>query len=118
MNTFFTELEILINGNPHILSDEAIEYFYELQNVKSVAAPKEITDKGAKILEYLKTVPNKSMTAKMIGEGMGINARSISGSMRRLVTDGFVDTIGKSPIVYIISEKGKEFDLSKLNFED
>lgn len=115
MNTFFDEIQKLIDSNPNILSDEAIEYFYDLQSTAVAAAPKIITEKGAAILKFLQSVPNKNMTSKMIGDAMGLNARSVSGSMRRLVNDGFVTAIGKNPIVYMISDKGLMFDLSTLD---
>ena len=118
MNTFFDEVQALIDGNPNILSDEAIEYFYDLKSTANKAAPKIMTEKGAELLKFLKTVPNKNMTSKMIGDAMGINSRSVSGSMRRLVSDGFVNAIGKNPVVYVISDKGLDFNLDTLDFTE
>ena len=36
---------------------------------------------------------------------------SISGAMRKLVSDGFVEKAGKDPIIYSLTEKGKEYEI-------
>jgi predicted transcriptional regulator len=40
---------------------------------------------------------------------MGLGSRSVSGAMRKLVSDGFCEKIGQDPVVYTITEKGKKF---------
>ena len=40
-------------------------------------------------------------------KGMFIASKSVSGAMRKLVTDGYVEKIGQNPVVYMITEKGK-----------
>lgn len=42
----------------------------------------------------------------MIGESLGVGSRSVSGSMRKLVTDGYVEKSGSNPTVYKITNKG------------
>ena len=44
--------------------------------------------------------------ARDIAEGMFVASKSVSGAMRKLVTDGYVEKIGKDPVVYTITEKG------------
>lgn len=34
-------------------------------------------------------------------------SRSVSGSMKKLITEGFVEKIGSDPVAYAITEKGK-----------
>jgi Mn-dependent DtxR family transcriptional regulator len=49
--------------------------------------------------------------AKAIAEAMFISSRSVSGAMRKLVTDGFVEKIGEDPIIYCITEKGRNIEI-------
>ena len=49
--------------------------------------------------------------AKDIAEGLGISSRTVSGSLRKLVTDGFVDKVSTNPTIYAISEKGKNYKI-------
>jgi predicted transcriptional regulator len=51
--------------------------------------------------------------SKDIAEQLGLASRSVSGTMRKLVNDGFCDKIGKDPIVYTLTEKGKNFVIEK-----
>ena len=45
--------------------------------------------------------------ARDIAEGMSLSSKAVSGAMRKLVTDGYVEKVGKDPVVYMISENGK-----------
>jgi DNA-binding PadR family transcriptional regulator len=38
-----------------------------------------------------------------------MSSRTISGAMRKLVNDGFVEKIGKDPVIYTLTEKGKNY---------
>ena len=49
--------------------------------------------------------------ARDIANDLGISSRGVSGSLRKLVTDGFCEKIGSSPAVYVITEKGKEYKI-------
>lgn len=69
-----------------------------------------LTDNGKLILGFLQK--NASMTAlksRDIAEGLFISSRTVSGAIRKLVTDGFVEKIGQDPVIYSITEKGKNF---------
>jgi hypothetical protein len=33
--------------------------------------------------------------------------------MRKLVTDGYLEKLGKDPIIYILTEKGKTFNIKE-----
>ena len=70
------------------------------------------TDNGKLIMKYLQeqseSVP---MKAKDIAEGMFISSRTVSGSMRKLVSDGFVEKVGQDPIMYILTEAGKNIKI-------
>lgn len=48
---------------------------------------------------------------------MEISSRKVSGSIRKLVSDGFVEKFGSNPVVYTLTEKGKNFDIEKYRGE-
>jgi Mn-dependent DtxR family transcriptional regulator len=35
----------------------------------------------------------------------------VSGAMRKLVTDGYVEKVGESPVIYMLTEKGKNITI-------
>ena len=51
------------------------------------------------------------LKARDIAEGLFISSRAVSGAMRKLVTDGFVEKIGKDPTIYTITETGKNITI-------
>lgn len=69
----------------------------------------EMTKSGAAALKFLQTKPGELYSAKMIGESLGVGSRSVSGSMRKLVTDGYVEKSGSNPTVYKITNKGIDY---------
>lgn len=91
---------------------EDVQAIYDSLKEQDVVTKPLLTEAGAEILEYLQTHNGKNLKAKDIAEGMGISSRKISGSMRKLVTDGFVDKFGKTPVIYSLTEKGKNFDIT------
>lgn len=49
--------------------------------------------------------------SKEIAENLLISSRAVSGSMRKLVSDGFVEKVSQNPIVYTLTEKGKNIEI-------
>lgn len=95
----------------------AIEFFQELKENKASAPKPEITENGAKILAYMQEnyqKYNNVFKAKEIGEGLFVSSRSVSGSMKKLITEGFVEKIGSDSVAYSITDKGKDKDLSNI----
>lgn len=95
----------------------AIEFFQELKENKTSTSKPEITENGAKILVYMQEnyqKYNNVFKAKEIGEGLFVSSRSISGSMKKLITEGFVEKVGSDPVAYSITDKGKEKNLSNI----
>lgn len=90
------------------VNDEILAYFEKLKAEKEKSA---FTEKGANILKYMQTTADEVdnlFTAKSIGEGMNCAAKTIAGSMRKLVTDGYVNKEkGDASLVYNLTEKGK-----------
>ena len=65
-------------------------------------------------MEFLqKNVDTPMWKARDIAEGLFISSRAVSGAMRKLVTDGFVEKVGQDPVIYSITEKGKNIDIEK-----
>lgn len=84
---------------------------------RTTATKPVLTDTGCEILEHLQSLKDpKNLKAKDIAEGMGISSRKISGSMRKLVADNFVEKFGSNPVMYSLTEKGKNFDI--MNFKE
>lgn len=69
----------------------------------------EFTDNGKLIFKYLQESVSSApqQTSKEIGEKLLISSRRVAGSMRKLITDGYVEKIGQDPVVYTLTEKGK-----------
>ena len=68
-----------------------------------------MTENGKKLLSWMQenvdTMTNL-FTSKEIAEGLFTSGRSVAGSMRKLVTDGYVEKVGKDPVQYSLTEKG------------
>ena len=84
-------------------------YIDALRNTDNIEKPL-FTNNGAKILQYLQSAPTAMYKARDIAENMGITSKGVSGAMRKLVTDGYVEKVGKDPVVYMITEKGKNVE--------
>ena len=75
-----------------------------------------MTENGAKLLRWMqKNVDkmNNLFTSKEAAEALFTSGRSIAGTMRKLVADGYVEKIGKNPIQYSLTEVGKTFNPDK-----
>ena len=106
---FIEEIEAIITHGNYVLSVDALDYLNSLKNKKEKTG---LTDNGKKILEYLKTLPvGTPQTAKEIGEALFLSGRSVSGAMRKIVSDGYVDKEGKDPVRYALNQTGKELNI-------
>ena len=66
------------------------------------------TDNGKLILKFLQDHTETPMwKARDIAEGLFISSRAVSGAMRKLVTDGFVEKVGQDPTIYSLTNSGK-----------
>lgn len=110
---FLNFLNALMSAAPEVvenmMSANIQTYINALSDVENVKT--ELTDNGKLILSYLQQREAVPLKAKDIAEQLEISSRTVSGSMRKLVTDKFVEKIGKDPILYLITEKGKEFKI-------
>ena len=92
---------------------DVIAYWEALKGNSDVEKPL-FTDNGKLIMEYLKTLPSDgvALKARDIAEALFISSRTVSGAMRKLVTDGFVEKIGQDPVMYNLTEKGKNIEIN------
>ena len=102
------------NCKEPVVVPDIVQEFYDtlksegtLQNNKSL-----FTETGLQILEYLQSQTTKNFKAKDIADGMLISSRKVSGAMRKLVTDNYVEKFGKNPVIYSLTETGKNFNIT------
>lgn len=113
-DNFIEEITQLLQDAPeNFLSEDALDYWNGLQMGGSDKP--QFTDNGKIILQYIKDNKeqyNNLFKAKDIGEGLGISSRTASGALRKLVSDGFVEKIESSPVVYAITKAGEEVNIT------
>ena len=84
------------------------EYMQGLEMSNQVAEKPLFTESGAMILQYMQdNLDQPAWKAKDIAEGLFVASRKVSGAMRKLVSDGYVEKLACSPVVYALTEKGK-----------
>ena len=117
---FIEMVEMLINAynvqngvetplNLDLKYTEALAYFETLK-VEKTKEKVAFTDNGKLILQYMiDNIEQHSnlFKARDIADGTFISSRSVSGSMRKLITDGYVEKMGAEPIVYSLTDLGK-----------
>ena len=100
------------NETAKYLNDDAKTYIEALRASSAEEKEKpEMTDNGKLILGYMQTSNITALTSKRVSEGIMISSRGVSGAMRKLVTDGYVEKVGNNPAVYILTEKGKNYKI-------
>lgn len=105
----FDRADIYVENYPDIFGD-AKDYFNGL-NVSGNDERPRFTENGKRVLEYMQEnvdTYNNLFKAKNIGEGMEISSRTVSGALRKLVNDGYVEKVGENPTVYSLTTAGKE----------
>ena len=96
---------------PVPMSDEARLYWEAFCGTTEAEKPM-FTDNGKLILKWMQeNTSDPMLRAKDIAEGLFIGSRAVSGAMRKLVTDGFVEKVGQDPVIYSITEKGKNIKI-------
>ena len=94
------------------LPDEAVAYFEELKNGKASLGG--LTVNGKIILGFLQNnfeQYNNIFTSKNIAEKIGVPSRSVSGAIRKLVSDGYVKKLNSNPVSYELTDLGKDFQI-------
>ena len=94
----------------------AFEFFEEFK-LNKTKSKMTFTENGAKVLNFLQENKNKYnnvFKAKEIAEGLFVSSHSVSGCMRKLIAENFVEKIGKDPVTYAITEEGLKIETSSL----
>lgn len=90
---------------------EDIKNFWsQFLNDKRSPSNSGMTENGSKILKYMQSNEDKYnnlFTSKEIGEGLFMSSRSVSGSMRKIIANGFVEKVGKDPVTYSLTDEGR-----------
>ena len=108
---FIKYVEDLIDGNHYEMS-ENVRLYWEAFKGKVEEDKPLFTDNGKLILQYLQDNQSTPMwKAKDIAEGMFVSSRTVSGAMRKLVSDGYVEKVGQDPVIYTLTEKGKTVEI-------
>ena len=109
---FLNFLNALIAAAPEVaeqLMTENIKANITAMSDSAVNKP-EITDNGKIILKFLQEHQDSSLwKARDIAESLFISSRTVSGAMRKLVSDNFCEKVGENPTIYTLTEKGKNF---------
>lgn len=114
---FIDFIEALMRAAPEVVeekgTDEIMACIEALKgNIEQKTA---LTEKGAKVLKFLRASEATLLKARDIADAVGLNSRTVSGTLRKLVNDGYVDKIGSQPVLYSITEQGKNFDIEGEN---
>jgi DNA-binding MarR family transcriptional regulator len=104
-NEFFSKV-VITEIDPDIVS-----YWEAFKSVEEKEKPK-FTENGKLILQYMRdNSETTSWKAKDIGEGLFLSSRTVSGGLRKLVTDKFVEKVEGSPTIYTLTDLGKTIDI-------
>ena len=93
-------------------NEDALAYWEALCGGNTEDKPT-FTDNGKLIMKYLQELPADApmMKAKEIAEGMFVSSRAVSGAMRKLVTDGFIEKVGQDPVMYALTDAGRNIKI-------
>lgn len=90
---------------------DVVTYWEAFKSTTEVEKPM-FTDNGKLILQYLQNNPEPSLVkSKDIADGLFISSRTVSGAIRKLVSDGFVEKVSQDPVIYTITDKGRNIKI-------
>lgn len=101
----------LMDGNVVDMNEQAAKYWANLQVERPEKEKPMFTDNGKIIIEHMKQNIGVTYTSKEIADALLVSSRTVSGAMRKLITDGFVEKAGEDPVVYKLTEKGIEVEV-------
>lgn len=105
-DAFFSKVNI------NELDPDIVSYWNALKGTNDEDRPM-FTDNGKIIMVYLQSLPidTPMMKAKEIAEGLFISSRAVSGAIRKLVSDGFVEKVGQDPVMYALTDAGRNIKI-------
>jgi DNA-binding MarR family transcriptional regulator len=110
---FINFIEMVLNENKIDELPENVRLYWDAFRGADENGEKPLfTDNGKLIMKFLQEHTDTPMwKARDIAEGLFISSRAVSGAMRKLVTDGFVEKVGQDPVIYSITENGKNINI-------
>lgn len=113
---FITEVEGLLNSLNYDWQYEGAKIYWETLKANKESEKPLFTENGKLILKFLQDNTETNLwKSRDIAEGMFISSRTVSGSLRKLVTDGYVEKMGDNPTIYSLTEKGKNININEEN---
>ena len=110
---FIKYVEALMKGQEESLEmNEDARLYWEAFCGTTEAEKPMFTDNGKLILKWMQeNTSDPMLRAKDIAEGLFISSRAVSGAMRKLVTDGFVEKVGQDPVMYALTDAGRKIKI-------
>ena len=110
---FIDYVESLMRGQEEPLEmSENVKIYWEAFKGKEEVEKPLFTDNGKLILQYMKDHLDIPLwKSRDIAEGLIISSRAISSAIRKLVSDGYVEKVGQEPVIYTLTEKGKNIEI-------
>lgn len=88
------------------------DYWTALTSSNNTKDNPEITEKGIEALKTIQTSNLNIFKSRDIADLMGAAPRSVSGTLRKLCSDGFLERLSDdTPAIYSLSEKGKTYNI-------
>lgn len=117
---FITVVEKFFNKDYDSLTKEEIEQARSYFEKKKKEQEPTFTENGLKILSYLqKNSEYNKFTAKDLAERLKFpNSRVASGSLKKLISDGYLEKVGEKPTVYKVKDLVYELILPSLEVEE
>lgn len=110
-NEFIDYVESILNENE--ISEDGLKFWNYFKDNKDIEKPL-FTENGLKIFIFLReNLDTELWKAKDIAEQMSISSRGVSGAIRKLVSDGFVEKISTNPAVYTLTDLGKNYNIEE-----
>lgn len=114
VETLFRKNDMITFCGSEEYYNDVITYFTALKGSADKEKPA-FTETGKEVLKYMqdnREINNNLFNAKGIAAGLDKASRSVAGSMKKLITDGYVEKLGENPCSYSLTEKGLEMDLT------
>ena len=95
---------------------DAIDFFASLKVTTAEQEKPLFTEKGKIIFQFMKDnkeTYNNMFKAKDIGEKLAISSRGAAATIRKLITDGYVEKFGDEPVVYSLTTLGENFSFNE-----
>ena len=109
-NNFIKLVDFLLEQGDDLPEDEFREGLHFWEEFKSNNSNGTLTESGRSILSCMKNNKIKYsniFTARSLAEELSVNSKSISGSIRKLVNEGYCEKYNTVPISYGITVYGE-----------